>query len=145
MTEVAFYHCTRTSPDATLPRLLGRALAASERAVVLCGDAARVAQLDEALWACEDPDWLPHGASEDAEIQPVWLTARPENPNGARLLFLMDGAASPDLGSFARAFDLFDGNDPAQVEAARARWTAVKQDGHAPVYWQQAARGWERK
>ncbi len=31
------------------------------------------------------------------------------------------------------------------VQAARARWTAAKSAGHTLTYWQQGARGWEKK
>ena len=33
MTEIGFYHLTRAGPDQALPQLLGRTLAAGERAV----------------------------------------------------------------------------------------------------------------
>ncbi|MBV9527885.1 DNA polymerase III subunit chi, partial [Sphingomonas sp.] len=64
--------------------------------------------------------------------------------NGARFLFLIDGAGSARLDAFDRVFDLFDGSDAAAVAAARLRWTAAKAAGHAMTYWQQAPRGWER-
>ena len=78
LTEIGFYHLTRTGPDAALPALLGRTLAAGERALVLCGSEERVAALDAALWLCPDPDWLPHGtaATGEADLQPIWITAR---------------------------------------------------------------------
>ena len=41
LAEIGFYHLTRTGPDEALPRLLGRTLAAGERALVLCGSEAR--------------------------------------------------------------------------------------------------------
>jgi DNA polymerase-3 subunit chi len=147
VTEIGFYHCTRTPPDAALPRLLGRTLAVGARAAVLCRDAARVTALDNALWACEDPPWLPHGtaAAGDADLQPIWLATAPEAPNGATYLFLLDGAAPGPLVAWARVFDLFDGNDDDAVEAARTRWRAAKAEGHALAYWQQGPKGWERK
>jgi DNA polymerase-3 subunit chi len=115
--------------------------------VVRCADAARVAALDAALWACSEPDWLPHGtdATGHAELQPIWLTHGDEVPNGARFLFLLDGAAPAGLERFARAFDLFDGRDEAAVRAARLRWKAAKEAGHGLTYWQQSAAGWEKK
>ncbi len=147
MAEVGFYHLTRTGPDAALPKLLGRTLAAGERAAVMCGSDERVAALDAALWLCPDPDWLPHGtrASGNAELQPIWLATDDAAPNGARFLFLLDGAETSRTAVFARVFDLFDGRDEGAVEAARRRWTVAKQAGHALTYWQQGARGWERK
>jgi DNA polymerase-3 subunit chi len=147
MAEIGFYHLTRTSIDQALPPLLGRTLGAGQRAVVRCGSAERLAALDSALWLCPNPDWLPHGtpATGQADRQPIWLTEADEAPNGARFLFLIDGSSSDRLASFDRVFDLFDGNDEGAVAAARQRWIAAKSAGHQLSYWQQGARGWERK
>ncbi len=145
MAEIGFYHLTRATVGQALPQLLGRTLAAGRRAVVLCGDEATVTALDEALWASREPDWLPHGTARDgdADLQPIWLTTTDEAPNGGTFLFLVDGAAAR-LDRFERVFDLFDGNEPLRVEAARARWRLARAAGHALTYWQQGARGWER-
>ena len=147
MAEVAFYHLTRSLLEDALPRLLGRTLAAGERAVVRCGGAERLAALDSALWLCPEPAWLPHGTATtgEAELQPIWLTTANDAPNGARFLFLVDGAGSEKLDSFARVFDIFDGNDEAQVTQARERWKAAKAAGHGLSYWQQTVSGWEKK
>ena len=144
MTQIGFYHLTRSTLAQALPRLLVRTLAAGERALVL-GPASGLDALSSALWA--QPDWLPHGtpADGDADLQPIWLTTDDAAPNGARFLFLVDGAASARLGEFDRVFDLFDGKDEAAVAAARQRWTAAKAAGHALTYWQQGPRGWEKK
>jgi DNA polymerase III subunit chi len=147
MTDIGFYHLMRTGPEQALPQLLGRTLAAGQRALVLCVSAERVAELDAALWQCADPNWLPHGtaADGDAELQPIWLATEDASSNGARFLFLIDGAPTTRLGEFDRVFDLFDGKDDAAVVAARERWTAAKSAGHALTYWQQGPRGWEKK
>ncbi len=145
MTEIGFYHLTRSTLEQALPKLLGRVLALPARALVLCPDAERLRALDDALWTCPEPDWLPHGTA-DAEEQPILLAGEDAPPaNGAQHLFLVAGAQSAHLSLFERGFDLFDGNDAAAVEAARRRWAAVKAAGHAPAYWQQGQRGWERK
>lgn len=151
MAEIGFYHLTRLGADQALPLLLGRTLAAGQRALVLCGSPERVAALDAALWLCPDPDWLPHGTAESghAALQPIWLAAAEPGatgaPNGARFLFLLDGATCTGLDMFERVFDLFDGADEASMQAARQRWAAARAAGHALAYWQQTAQGWERK
>jgi DNA polymerase III subunit chi len=146
MTDIGFYHLTRSTLTKALPQLLARTLAAGQRAVVLCGDAEHAAALDRALWEADDP-WLPHGteADGDAALQPIWLATDDTAPNGGRYLFLAGGAGNARLEAFDRVFDLFDGNDPSAVEAARARWRAAKAAGHALTYWQQGVRGWEKK
>lgn len=148
MTEVAFYHLQRSSLDAVLPRLLERTLDANRRAVVLAGSIERVEALAGLLWTYRADSWLPHGTAKDgaAGDQPVWLSAVDENPNGAAYLFLTDGAGSQRLADYERCFDLFDGNDEAAVAAARARWTALKAEGHILTYWQQTDAGrWEKQ
>ncbi len=147
MSEVGFYHLTRSSAEAALPALLGRTLGLGERALVVCGSAARVAALDAALWLCAEPDWLPHGtqAMGHPELQLIWITETAENANGAKFLFLTDGADVPELGVFSRVFDLFDGTSEEQVAAARKRYAAAKGAGHQLTYWQQTAKGWEKK
>ncbi len=148
MTEIAFYHLTKSSLEAALPKLLEKTLATGKRAVVVAGSTERVEALNSLLWTYKQDSWLPHGATKDgnAEGQPIWLATDDETPNGATFLFLTDGAASERIGDFERCFELFDGNDPAVVEAARKRWKAYKETGHELTYWQQTDRGgWEKK
>jgi DNA polymerase-3 subunit chi len=151
MAEYGFYHLTRTPLEQALPKLLGRVLSGGGRAMVRVAEPARLEALDAALWTCPDPDWLPHGTprSGHAAMQPIWLTtedAGPEGaPNGARFLFLLEGTESARLEAFDRVLDLFDGGDAEAVAAARGRWKAAKAAGHALAYWQQGARGWEKK
>ncbi|MGH7049564.1 MAG: DNA polymerase III subunit chi [Acetobacteraceae bacterium] len=150
MPEIGFYHLTRSGPDQALPKLLERTLALNERALVLCTGIERVDALDTALWLCQNPVWLPHGTARtgDADLQPIWITAAAQDaatpPNGARFLFLIDGAEVPELAHFNRVFDLFDGGDEGALGAARRRWAAAKAAGHALSYWKQGAAGWER-
>lgn len=147
MSEVGFYHLRTTPLERALPRLLERALADGHRIVVLAGSAERVAHLDGLLWTYNEASFLPHGSARDANMarQPIFLTERDENPNRATMLVLIDGAKSAHLADFARCCDMFDGNDPAAVEAARKRWTEVKSAGHQLTYWQQTETGWEKR
>jgi DNA polymerase-3 subunit chi len=148
VTDIGFYHLTRSPLERALPRILEKALEAGMRAVVVAGSEERVAALNAVLWTYDQDSFLPHGGARegDATEQPVWLTAVDENPNGARLVVLTDGATVADLAAYQRCLDMFDGNDPDAVAAARARWKAAKDAGHALTYWQQTDRGgWEKK
>ena len=109
MTEIGFYHLTRSALGQALPQLLGRTLAAGQRALVI-GKPAGLEALSAALWS--QPAWLPHGlaADGDADLQPIWLAADAEAVNGARFLFLVEGADTDRINAFERVFDLFDGN-----------------------------------
>lgn len=145
--EIRFYHLTRLGLDEALPGLLRKCLERDWRAVVMAGSPERVAALDARLWQ-DDPDgFLPHGTADDghAADQPVWLTARAENPNGAHVLFLTDGAEIADPAAFGLVCLMFDGRDPQALSQARARWAAWKAAGRQLTYWRQTDRGaWEK-
>ena len=148
MTEVAFYHLTRSSLEQALPQLLEKTLGAGKRALVVAGSSARVEHLNGALWTYGQGTWLPHGSAKDghAEDQPVWLTDTGENPGGAEFLFLTDGAECADLSTYERCFELFDGTRDEAVQAARAHWKAYKDQGLELTYWQQTdSGGWTKK
>ncbi len=148
MTDVGFYHLQRSPLEQALPKLLEKVLGAGLRAVLKAGSEDRVEALNSLLWTYDQRGFLPHGSRKDghAEQQPVWLTELEENPNGATVLILTDGASSEAVANYQRCLDMFDGNDPEAVQAARARWKAYKAAGHAVTYWQQTERGgWEKK
>jgi DNA polymerase III subunit chi len=147
MAEVGFYHLGTTALERALPRLLERALADGHRVVVLAASQERVAHLDGLLWTYNEASFLPHGSARDANASrhPICLTDRDENPNGATMLVLLDGACSERMGAFARCCDIFDGNDATAVEAARQRWSTAKSGGHSLTYWQQTGAGWEKR
>ena len=147
MTGVGFYHLTATPLERALPKLLEKVLESGARAVVLAGSEPRIESLDTALWVYDPDSFLPHGtagAGNPAD-QPVFLTTREENPNGAAILVLVDGIAPAFVNSFDRCLDVFDGTDEAAVAAARERWSARKSAGDAVTYWKQASDGrWEK-
>ena len=150
MTDIGFYHLTRSKLDSALPKLLEKVLQSGVRAVVRAGSDERVAFLNAALWTYDPASFLPHGSARegdaDAGEQPIWLTAEQENPNRAEILVMTDSVEAADIGDFARCLEMFDGNDAQSVEAARARWRTYRDAGHALTYWQQNERGgWEKK
>ncbi len=147
-TEVLFYHLGRQPLDKVLPGLVEKTLERGWRAVVQAGNSERVDALDGLLWTYADDSFLPHGTARDGmnEQQPVFLTAKDDNPNGATVRFLVDGAEAPDLAGYARAVYIFDGRDEEAVIQARREWKRLKDAGHLCTYWQQSEKGrWEKK
>ena len=145
MVEIGFYHLVRATLVQALPQLLGRTLAAGQRAVVVGSDDKALQMLSAALWA--NPDWLPHGTITDGDpdLQPIWLSTTAEPLNGARFLFLVGVAWKGRIEDYTRVFDLFDGKDEEAVVAARLRWKAAKEVGYKLTYWQQTESGWQKK
>lgn len=148
MTDIKFYHMQRKKLEQALPEIVGKALKRGLRVVVKIGSEERAQVLDDVLWTHEASSFLPHGRLRDGREleQPVWLTVEDENPNGATVLILTDGASASAVGDYATCCELFDGADETAVAAARARWTAYKEQGHTVSYFQQDDDGrWQHK
>lgn len=143
MTEVRFYHLENQALDKVLPRMLQAGLERGWRAVVQAGSEERAESLSSRLWTYEDDTFLPHGTRADgfAPLQPIWLTAADENPNGANVRFYVDGATPSDVTGLMHAVVILDGNDEAAVKRAREDWKRFKVEGREVSYWKQDAGG----
>jgi DNA polymerase-3 subunit chi len=147
-TEVYFYHLERRSLEDVLPTLLKRSLERGWRAAVQAASEERLEALNTLLWTYREESFLPHGSARDGapEAHPIYLTTGEDNPNGARVRFLVDGATLADASPYTRVVFIFDGRDEAAVARARADWQAAKTKGHAVSYWQQDEAGrWQKK
>jgi len=151
--DVWFYHLTSQPLEKALPILLERSIDKGWTAVVQMTTQERLAALDEHLWNAGDESFLPHGTSgeEDGGLQPIYLTLGPENPNEAEIRFFVEGAlVAPVLAAedweYERLMVMFDGNNDAEVQAARAQWKELKAKGLELSYWQQGENGgWQKK
>ncbi len=148
MTDIGFYHLSRTPLEQALPQLMQKVLDSGARAVIRTESGERAEFLSNLLWTADQGSFLAHGTARDgdAEEQPLWITPDEENPNSAGILVLVDGAEASDLAGFERCLDLFDGRNAASLSAARRRWAQCRDAGHSLTYWQQTPRGgWEKK
>jgi len=149
MTELLFYHLQRQPIEKVLPALIEKSLERGWRVAVQAASDERIDALDAHLWTYRDEAFLPHGTDREANAaaQPVLLTTRDDNPNGAHVRFLIEGAGVPaDTAAYARIVLLFDGDDADAVAAARERWTQARAQGLAATYWQADEQGrWQRQ
>ena len=148
MTEVYFYHLEQRTLGDVLPVLLERSLERGWRAAVQAASEERVEALSTLLWTYSEESFLPHGTTRDGQpdVHPVFLTTSADNPNGAQVRFLVDGAELGDASPYARVVFIFDGRDADAVARARSEWQAAKARGHAVSYWQQDETGrWQQK
>ena len=148
MTEMLFYHLEHQPLERVLPTLLEKSLERGWRVVVQASSEERIEALDAHLWTFRDDSFLPHGTWREAEArsQPILLTVNPDNPNGATVRFLIEGAMIPeDAEAYQRIVLIFDGEDPEAVAGARARWSEGKAQGFEVAYWQTDERGrWQK-
>jgi DNA polymerase III subunit chi len=149
MTEILFYQLKGQALEQVLPPLIQKSLERGWRVAVQASSDERIEALDAHLWTWRDDTFLPHGTWRDAEAaeQPVLLTLDEQNPNGAAVRFLVEGASMPsDAAAYQRLVVLFDGEDPEALEEARGRWTKAKKEGFEVTYWLTDKNGrWQRQ
>ncbi len=147
-TEIYFYHLEERLLEEVLPSLLERSLKRGWRAAVQAASEERIEALNTLLWTYREESFLPHGTARDGppEAHPIYLTTGDDNPNGAHVRFLVDGATLAEASGYERIVFIFDGRDDAAVARARKDWQAAKARGHAVSYWQQDDAGrWQKK
>jgi DNA polymerase III subunit chi len=147
-TEVLFYHLERQPLETVLPTLVEKTVERGWRAVIEVGDAARLQPINAMLWTYKPDSFLAHGTKEDGPPaeQPVYLTCATDNPNGANVRFLVEGAALTAFDGYTRIVLMFDGRDQETLAAARGYWKSAKAAQCKLTYWQQSAAGrWEQK
>ncbi|MEH6632741.1 MAG: DNA polymerase III subunit chi [Halopseudomonas aestusnigri] len=150
MTDVRFYHLTKTPLDEALPKMLEKVLEREQKAVIFSSDERRLEELNQSLWSYRSDSFLPHGTKRDGDINdhPIWLTTKPEDMNFGEVVFVVHGA-SPGIqanDTTSLCAILFDGNNTSAVQDARGSWKELKAADHELTYWQQSERGaWEKK
>lgn len=141
-----FYHLSRTSLERAVGPLLEKCLERGWRVLAISRDVTRRGVLDEALWTYSDDSFLPHGQVEaaglDPAVQPILISDKPENVNGAAVALMLDGTQLPVDAPFERCMVMFDDGDAKCRQVAREQFKAAKDAGLVARYFQQKGNGW---
>lgn len=147
--EVYFYHLTHDSFENALASLLSLARKAGWRVLLCEQNEDRLIWLDEALWIKPKESFLPHaraGGKYDAE-QPVLLSQKIENGNGAHCLMMMGGNdfILEQIADFVRVCVIFDDKDEDILKKVRAQWKMLTDAEIYSIYWRQENGTWQKK
>ena len=145
MIRVDFYHLQRSPLEQVLPKLCEKAYSTGKRIKIQLGTEERVSFVNSLLWTYNEESFLPHGSKKDgfSEEQPIFISADENNPNGAVLLVLADGAmpSLEVLQQYERVLNIFDGTNETSLNAARNYWKQIRELNSDLHYWQQNERG----
>jgi len=145
--DVTFYALSFSTLGKALPKLLEKIYESGRRAVVLFGGEEQMEAVNTTLWTYSTMAFLPHASKNnnlEASRQPIWLTTTLENPNQAEVLLVTSGQLinfeDGDC-KFNKFLDLFDSNNPMELENARERFVKYKTQGIVCNYWKQGPSG----
>lgn len=147
MQVTAYAHSEKTFLK-TAPQLLEKVYESGKRAVVMV-DEVFLDLLDSQLWTYTPLVFLPHGSSKmgyEAD-QPIWLTSRVENPNGAEVCVLVDSQSPQELQSqgFVRILDLYRKGDKESEDRFAQRCAFYRQQEWSLTIWADSPNGsWEK-
>jgi DNA polymerase-3 subunit chi len=149
MPQISFYHLSKTNLEEALPKLLEKVLETNGKAVVLCNDDGKVKLIDGLLWSVGGKRFIPHATANDndVEMNPVFITAKEENPIEANFLVNLKLEDSDFYSKFQRTLLVFNGSTDSELTYARALWKKLKSDASFELkYFQQNDKGiWEEK
>jgi DNA polymerase III subunit chi len=104
--------------------------------VVVCGDAAQLARLDQALWIFEPLEFVPHArlkrgesaANRLAPRTPIWLVDVGATPPHRDVLVNLGPEMAEGWDGFARVIELVSA-EPDDLAAGRRRWRTYEAQG----------------
>lgn len=146
--RIDFYHLQKSTLDEALPLLVSKAYQTGKHIKIKIGNEVQVSFLSTLLWTFDEESFLPHGTKKDEapELQPIYLSSEDDLPNGAKILFVVDGAdISLDIiEKYERVLYIFNGQSENELIKARNMWKMFQQNGSECHYWKQNELGkWE--
>ena len=135
MTDIIIYELAKTEPIQVVPALVKKCLENQWKVVVQCASEELRDDLNSLLWTFEKESFVPHGTEADGfpEKQPVFLTHKCENPNGAKVKMMLGMIEVDEIASisdFDRYMIIIDEKDPQIVKVRDEFCEHLAKAGH---------------
>lgn len=145
--EISFYEVTNENFDKVVCQLIEKCYLLGKKTLVKTDDEGTQELLNKYLWTFSQKSFISHGSIIDPEvaIQPVLLSHKSENLNGASILLSVSSDYG-DISSFERVIIVFYENSLLQKENARKLYTKYKKEFGTLTYYKQNPEGaWEKR
>ena len=135
MGKVEFIKLSKPEKARFLCELSEEGLAAGRRVLVIVQDDNQGVTLDRFMWSWQKGAFIPHaydnGAVECID-EPVVITTKEENPNGAELLIMGKPCSLEFIRRFRQVFDFAEIFDDQLADASRTRFAKYREAGFDP-------------
>jgi len=109
-------------------------------AVVVSAPTETLRRFDQALWAFEPLEFIPHAMVREGQAieprlarTPVWLVPPGVQSPSTDVLVNLGPEVAPGFENYQRVIEIV-GVEPAQAQAARQRWRHYKERGYAVTH-----------
>ncbi|MBF0622799.1 MAG: DNA polymerase III subunit chi [Magnetococcales bacterium] len=146
--KVRFYQLRATTPENALVKIATKAISQGLRISVVAGNDEQAKWLDEYLWTVPANGFLPHGRSEepDVEQQPLVIGVSADDRNEATVVIPLIWEPLLEPEQFDMVVDFVQSSAPAAIVASRKRYKFYRDAGCTMEYWVQELDGrWQLK
>lgn len=148
MSEVFFYHLTKTTLEIALPKILERALSEKWSIEIRTSANTNLDEISNAIWRGPEESFLPHCLEDHEDLQdyPIVLCKSPLK-DWRDCLIVVDQAdlKENEVKNYKRICLIFDAKIEAELSKARKSWKKLSEEGINTAYWAEDKGRWVKK
>lgn len=148
MSEVFFYHLTKTTLEIALPKILERALSAEWSLEIRTNANTNLDEISNAIWRGPEESFLPHCLEDHEDLQdyPIVLCKSPLKEWRDCLIVVDRGDLKEnEVKNYKRVCLIFDAKIEVELSKARESWKKLSEEGINTVYWAEENGRWVKK
>ena len=148
MSEVFFYHLTKTTLEIALPKILERALSEKWSIEIRTSANTNLDEISNAIWRGPEESFLPHCLEDHEDLQdyPIVLCKSPLK-DWRDCLIVVDQAdlKENEVKNYKRVCLIFDAKIEVELSKARKSWKKLSEEGIKTIYWSEDKGRWVKK
>ena len=148
MSEVFFYHLTKTTLEIALPKILERALSEKWSIEIRTSANTNLDEISNAIWRGPEESFLPHCLEDHEDLQdyPIVLCKSPLKEWRDCLIVVDQGDLKEnEVKNYKRVCLIFDAKIEVELSKARKSWKKLSEEGIKTVYWAEENGRWVKK
>ena len=148
MSEVFFYHLTKTTLEIALPKILERALSEKWSIEIRTSANTNLDEISNAIWRGPEESFLPHCLEDHEDLQdyPIVLCKSPlKDWRDCLIVVGQADVKENEVKNYKRICLIFDAKIEIELSKARKSWKKFSEEGINTIYWAEDKGRWVKK
>ena len=148
MSEVFFYHLTKTTLEIALPKILERALSEKWSIEIRTSANTNLDEISNAIWRGPEESFLPHCLEDHEDLQdyPIVLCKSPlKDWRDCLIVVGQADVKENEVKNYKRICLIFDAKIEVELSKARKSWKKLSEEGINTTYWAEDKGRWVKK